>query len=274
MLWRSIHRIAPRLERRSQTTRQSVGAGREARSGAITRQGSARQPFWAAWPPSARPAVSVGPLFTPCSSNPAPREPFFSESMLVQARTALLDPGARDEFQQVPGVAQAMPWIPGTGNRPAVPLDPLAGTHSAAGKKAEQNAEQPVGHASDMRSGTLVIPPASAAKKDPSRLTKRLPQGTGLLPSAQRPPTSCSRTCVHEQPVGYASDTRSGTLIQGAYSCSLLFKYWMAICSPIASPWSPSERKWTPAKLRPRAALEASLFSSPTMVRSPLSAPS
>ena len=47
-----------------------------------------------------------------------------------------------------------------------------------------------------------------------------------------------------------------------AYSCSLLFKYWMAICSPIASPWSPSERKWTPAKLRPRAALEASLFSS------------
>jgi len=42
----------------------------------------------------------------------------------------------------------------------------------------------------------------------------------------------------------------------------LLFKYWMAICSPIASPWSPSERKWTPAKLRPRAALEASLFSS------------
>ena len=37
-----------------------------------------------------------------------------------------------------------------------------------------------------------------------------------------------------------------------ASSCSLLFKYWMAICSPIASPWSPSERKWTPAKLRPR----------------------
>ena len=123
---------------------------------------------------------------------------------------------ARDEFQQVPGVAQAMPWIPGTGNRPAVPLDPLAGTHSAVQKKAEQNAEQPVGHASDMRSGTLVIPPASAAKKDPSRLTKRLPQGTGLLPSAQRPPTSCSRTCVHEQPVGYASDTRSGTLIRTA----------------------------------------------------------
>ena len=205
--------VAPRLRRRSRTSVRSVGAGREARSGAITRQGSARQPFWAAWPPSARPAVSVGPLFTPCSSNPAPREPFFSESMLVQARTALLDPGARDEFQQVPGVAQAMPWIPGTGNRPAVPLDPLAGTHSAAEKKAEQNAEQPVGHASDMRSGTLVIPPASAAKKDPSRLTKRLPQGTGLLPSAQRPPSSCSRTCVHEQPVGYASDTRSGTLV-------------------------------------------------------------
>ena len=111
------------------------------------------------------------------------------------------------------GVAQAMPWIPGTGNRPAVPLDPLAGTHSAAGKEAEQNAEQPVGHASDMRSGTLVIPPASAAKKDPSRLTKRLPQGTGLLPSAQRPPSSSEQTWCSEQPVGYASDTRSGTLI-------------------------------------------------------------
>eukprot|EP00964_Phaeocystis_antarctica_P081317 scaffold50862_cov65-Phaeocystis_antarctica.AAC.5 len=40
----------------------------------------------------------------------------------------------------------------------------------------------------------------------------------------------------------------------------------MAICSPIASPWSPSERKWTPAKLRPRAAFEASLFNSPTIV--------
>jgi hypothetical protein len=49
-----------------------------------------------------------------------------------------------------------MPWIPGTGNRPAVPLDPLAGTHSAAEQNAEQNAEQPVGLASDMRSGTLV----------------------------------------------------------------------------------------------------------------------
>lgn len=212
MLWRSIHRSAS-TQTPQPNKRQSVGAGREARSGAITRQGSARQPFWAAWPPSARPAVSVGPLFTPCSSNPAPREPFFSESMLVQARTALLDPGARDEFQQVPGVAQAMPWIPGTGNRPAVPLDPLAGTHSAAEKKAEQNAEQPVGHASDMRSGTLVIPPASAAKKDPSRLTKRLPQGTGLLPSAQRPPSSSEQTWCSEQPVGYASDTRSGTLV-------------------------------------------------------------
>ena len=86
--------VAPRLRRRSRTSVRSVGAGREARSGAITRQGSARQPFWAAWPPSARPAVSVGPLFTPCSSNPAPREPFFSESMLVQARTALLDHGS------------------------------------------------------------------------------------------------------------------------------------------------------------------------------------
>jgi len=49
-----------------------------------------------------------------------------------------------------------MPWIPGTGNRPAVPLDPLAGTHSAAEQNAEQNAEQPVGYASDTRSGTLI----------------------------------------------------------------------------------------------------------------------
>ena len=163
--------VAPRLRRRSRTSVRSVGAGREARSGAITRQGSARQPFWAAWPPSARPAVSVGPLFTPCSSNPAPREPFFSESMLVQARTALLDPGARDEFQQVPGVAQAMPWIPGTGNRPAVPLDPLAGTHSAAEQNAEQNAEQPVGHALDMRSGTLVLKYRSHIQ-EPSRFSK------------------------------------------------------------------------------------------------------
>ena len=35
-------------------------------------------------------------------------------------------------FLQVPGVVQATPWFPGTVNRPAVPLDPLAGTHSAA----------------------------------------------------------------------------------------------------------------------------------------------
>ena len=46
-------------------------------------------------------------------------------------------------FQQVPGVAQATPWFPGTGNRPVMPLDPLAGTHSAAVQSAsvrEQNA--------------------------------------------------------------------------------------------------------------------------------------
>ena len=76
--------VAPRLRRRSRTSVRSVGAGREARSGAITRQGSARQPFWAAWPPSARPAVSVGPLFTPCSSNPAPREPFSAKVCLFR----------------------------------------------------------------------------------------------------------------------------------------------------------------------------------------------
>ena len=46
-------------------------------------------------------------------------------------------------FQQVPGVAQATPWFPGTGNRPVMPMDPLAGTHSAAVQSAsvrEQNA--------------------------------------------------------------------------------------------------------------------------------------
>ena len=205
--------VAPRLRRRSRTSVRSVGAGREARSGAITRQGSARQPFWAAWPPSARPAVLCGtpvhPLFIKsCALVNGCQRKYACSGQNGASRTR-----ARDEFQQVPGVAQAMPWIPGTGNRPAVPLDPLAGTHSAAGKKAEQNAEQPVGHASDMRSGTLVIPPASAAKKDPSRLTKRLPQGTGLLPSAQRPPSSSEQTWCSEQPVGYASDTRSGTLV-------------------------------------------------------------
>ena len=205
--------VAPRLRRRSRTSvsrLELVERRDQARSRGKAVLGS---PFG----PRGRPLHALQSLWDPCSP-PVHQilrlvNRFSAKSMLVQARTALLDPGARDEFQQVPGVAQAMPWIPGTGNRPAVPLDPLAGTHSAVQKKAEQNAEQPVGHASDMRSGTLVIPPASAAKKDPSRLTKRLPQGTGLLPSAQRPPTSCSRTCVHEQPVGYASDTRSGTLI-------------------------------------------------------------
>ena len=214
MLWRSIHRSAS--TQTPQPNKRQVGWSWS--RGAIRRDHAARQC-------SAALLGRVAALCTPCSPCRDACSPpvhqilrlvnrFSAKSMLVQARTALLDPGARDEFQQVPGVAQAMPWIPGTGNRPAVPLDPLAGTHSAAEKKAEQNAEQPVGHASDMRSGTLVIPPASAAKKDPSRLTKRLPQGTGLLPSAQRPPSSSEQTWCSEQPVGYASDTRSGTLVR------------------------------------------------------------
>jgi hypothetical protein len=99
--------------------------------------------------------VGTPELFTPCSSNPvrlnrSAKQCLFSQNGASRTRER------RDEFQQVPGVAQAMPWIPGTGNRPAVPLDPLAGTHSAAEQNAEQNAEQPVGHASDMRSGTLI----------------------------------------------------------------------------------------------------------------------
>ena len=168
MLWRSIHRSAS-TRKPQPNKRQSVGAGREARSGAITRQGSARQPIWAAWPPSARPAVSVGPLFTPCSSNPAPREPF-SETMLVQPCSrqngASRPRERRDDFQQVPGVAQAMPWIPGTGNMPAVPLNPLAGTHSAAEQNALVHEQNAVGYASDTRSGTLIQP----ARPPPSPL--------------------------------------------------------------------------------------------------------
>ena len=151
--------VAPRLRRRSRTSvsrLELVERRDQARSRGKAVLGS---PFGPRGRPLHALQCSVGRLFTPCSSNPEP----FSETMLVQARTALLDPGARDEFQQVPGVAQAMPWIPGTGNRPAVPLDPLAGTHSAAGKKAEQNAEQPVGHASDMRSGTRIFSTSNRA---------------------------------------------------------------------------------------------------------------
>ena len=80
--------VAPRLRRRSRTSVRSVGAGREARSGAITRQGSARQPFWAAWPPSARPAVLSGDACPPLFIKSCSPEPF-SETMLVRARTAL-----------------------------------------------------------------------------------------------------------------------------------------------------------------------------------------
>ena len=85
--------VAPRLRRRSRTSVRSVGAGREARSGAITRQGSARQPIWAAWPPSARPAVLSGDACSPLFIKSCSPEPF-SETMLVQARTALLDHGS------------------------------------------------------------------------------------------------------------------------------------------------------------------------------------
>ena len=92
MLWRSIHRSAS-TRKPQPNKRQSVGAGREARSGAITRQGSARQPIWAAWPPSARPAVLSGDACSPLFIKSCSPEPF-SETMLVQARTALLDHGS------------------------------------------------------------------------------------------------------------------------------------------------------------------------------------
>jgi hypothetical protein len=68
VLWRSIHRSAS-TRTPQPNKRQSVGAGREARSGAITRQGSARQPIWAAWPPSARPAASPDACSHRCSSD-------------------------------------------------------------------------------------------------------------------------------------------------------------------------------------------------------------
>ena len=73
-VWRSIHRSASTRTPKP-NKRQSVGAGREARSGAITRRGSARQPIWAAWPPSAPSSVSLGRLFTPFSSNLEHSEP-------------------------------------------------------------------------------------------------------------------------------------------------------------------------------------------------------
>jgi hypothetical protein len=87
-VWRSIHCSAS-TRMPQPNKRQSVGSGREARSGAITRQGSAGQPIWAAWPPSARPAVlSLGTLAHPLFIKSCSPEPF-SETMLVRARTAL-----------------------------------------------------------------------------------------------------------------------------------------------------------------------------------------
>ena len=65
----------------------------------------------------------------------------------------------RHRGQQVPGVAEALPWFPGTGNRPAVPLDPLASTHSAAEQTRtdeRRTAGRTRAHASDMRSRTLI----------------------------------------------------------------------------------------------------------------------
>ena len=125
-----------------------------------TRRQSEKQPIWAAWPPSAPNSAGLGRLFTPCSSNLAHLKRS-ERTMLVRARTALLDEfSARMSFQQVAGVAQAMPWFPGTGNRPAMPLDPLAGTHSAAERFCSERicsrTERRSGHASDMRSGTLI----------------------------------------------------------------------------------------------------------------------
>jgi hypothetical protein len=78
----------------------------------------------------------------------------FSETMLVRARTR----ERRMSFSRFQAwLKPCLGSLEQTGNRPAVPLDPLAGTHSAAEHNAEQNAERRTGHASDMRSGTLII---------------------------------------------------------------------------------------------------------------------
>lgn len=53
---------------------------------------------------------------------------------------------------------------------------------------------------------------------------------------------------------------------------SLSWRKVIAYASPIRMPWSPSERKCTPAMLRASATFEANLLSSPTMVMLPASA--
>ena len=89
--------VAPRLRRRSRTSvSRLLGAGREARSGAITRQGSARQPFWAAWPrPLHALQSSVGTRSPPpCSSNLVRLNPTVQRNNACSGRTALLEHGS------------------------------------------------------------------------------------------------------------------------------------------------------------------------------------
>ena len=173
MLWRSIHRSAS-TRKPQPNKRQSVGAGREARSGAITRRGSARQPIWAAWPPSAPSSVSLGRLFTPFSSilNTVNRS---ERRMLVRARTALLDEqSAGMSFLQVPvssrrGSSHALvPW----NSEQACSASGPTGGHAFSGRTEtpNRNVEQNAGHASDMRSGTLL----NAARRRLRRLEHAL----------------------------------------------------------------------------------------------------
>ena len=147
--------VAPRLGRRSRTSvsrLELVERRDQARSRGKAVLGS---PFGPRGRPLHALQSSLGTLVHPCSANLVRLNRSAKQCLFVPERR-FSTRERRDEFQQVPGVAQAMPWFPGTGNRPAVPLDLLAGTHSAAEQNAEQNAERRTGHASDMRSGTLV----------------------------------------------------------------------------------------------------------------------
>ena len=149
--------VAPRLGSRSRTSvsrLELVERRDQARSRGKAVLGS---PFGPRGRPLHALQSSLGTLVHPCSSNLVRLNRSERNNACSGQNGASRPRERRDEFQQVPGVAQAMPWIPGTGNRPAVPLDPLAGTHSAAEQNAEQNAEQPVGYASDTRSGTLIF---------------------------------------------------------------------------------------------------------------------
>ena len=147
--------VAPRLGSRSRTSvsrLELVERRDQARSRGKAVLGS---PFGPRGRPLHALQSSLGTLVHPCSSNLV-RLNRSAKQCLFGQNGASRPRERRDEFQQVPGVAQAMPWIPGTGNRPAVPLDPLAGTHSAAEQNAVVHEQNAVGYASDTRSGTLI----------------------------------------------------------------------------------------------------------------------